>query len=403
VLKNKSENSIRVFFPRSGFFEEEKVIFQKGNGMARIRFKKQGSDSFFGDWLYDRVVPEDHFLRQLDAIIPWEQFSDQLLQFYGGGAMYGRPPYDPAMMLKTLLIAYLYDLSERAAEQQINDSLSMKWFLGLAIDEAAPHHSTVCKFRQRLIDNDKEKALETMLSTIINLAMEQGVELGTIQVIDSVHTIADVNTQKDDKRKKKKGKPPRDDDAAWGVKHTKRKRDGQGKVVKQRQYFYGFKMHASLNTGSELITSLIATAGNAFDGHRLPDLLDSDLEKHIPIGILTADKAYDDSGNHVLLESKGIQSAIILNDYRTQKKDPNKQVWIRMKESDSYQTGIKERYKIERKFGEAKQGHRLARCRYLGIDGYKVQAYMTAIALNLKRMVKLLTGTNFRSRANAYV
>ena len=31
-----------------------------------------------------------------------------------------------------------------------------------------------------------------------------------------------------------------------------------------------------------------------------------------------------------------------------------------------------------------------------------VQAYMTAIALNLKRMVKLLTGTNFKGRATAY-
>jgi len=371
--------------------------------MARERFKKQGTDSFFGEWVYDRVVPQGHFLRKLDALVPWERFTDQLLQYYGGGAMYGRPPYDPAMMLKMLLIAYLYNLSERAAEQQINDSLSMKWFLGLAIDESAPHHSTVCKFRQRLIENEKEKALEKMLSSIIELAMEQGVEFGSIQVIDSVHTIADVNTQKDDKRKKKKGKPPRDGDAAWGVKHKKRVRDGQGREVKQTQYFHGYKMHASLNTGSELITSLIATPGNAFDGHRLPDLLASDLEKHIPIEILTADRAYDDSENHILLDSRGIQSAIILNDYRTQKKDPNKQVWIEMKKSAAYQTGIKERYKIERKFGEGKQGHRLARCRYLGLAGFRVQAYMTAIALNLKRMVKLLTGTSFRGRANAWV
>jgi hypothetical protein len=98
-----------------------------------------------------------------------------------------------------------------------------------------------------------------------------------------------------------------------------------------------------------------------------------------------------------------LYSAIILNNYRTKKKDPNKQVWIRLKASDAYQAGIRERYKIERKFGEAKQGHGLGRCRYLGIDGYKVQAYMTALALNLKRMVKLLTGTNFRGRANACV
>ncbi|MFC2015593.1 transposase [Chloroflexota bacterium] len=68
---------------------------------------------------------------------------------------------------------------------------------------------------------------------------------------------------------------------------------------------------------------------------------------------------------------------------------------------ETYQRGIRERYTIERKFGEAKQGHGLGRCRYLGIDGYRMQAYMTTIALNLKRMVRLLTNTSFRGRATA--
>jgi IS5 family transposase len=38
----------------------------------------------------------------------------------------------------------------------------------------------------------------------------------------------------------------------------------------------------------------------------------------------------------------------------------------------------------------------LRRCRYLGWMRYAIQAYLTAIVLNLKRMVKLLTGVNFR-------
>ena len=61
--------------------------------------------------------------------------------------------------------------------------------------------------------------------------------------------------------------------------------------------------------------------------------------------------------------------------------------------------GLKERYKIERKFGEAKQGHGLGRCRYVGMLGFAVQAFMTAIMLNLKRMVKLLTGVGFKTQA----
>ena len=124
--------------------------------------------------------------------------------------------------------------------------------------------------------------MEQMLATIIGLAQDKGVEFGTIQVIDSVHTIADVNTAKDDSRKKR-GKPPRDGDAAWGVKHTKRERDEQGKTVERRQYFHGYKAHVSMNTGSDLITTVGVTPGNAYDGHRLPELVESDLRKELPL------------------------------------------------------------------------------------------------------------------------
>jgi IS5 family transposase len=63
--------------------------------------------------------------------------------------------------------------------------------------------------------------------------------------------------------------------------------------------------------------------------------------------------------------------------------------------------GQKERYKVERKFGEAKWGHGLRRCRYVGLVKYAFQAILTAMALNLKRMVKLLTGIPFKGRAMA--
>jgi len=60
-----------------------------------------------------------------------------------------------------------------------------------------------------------------------------------------------------------------------------------------------------------------------------------------------------------------------------------------------------ERYKVERKFGEVKQRHGLGRCRYLGRMGFAVQALITAIILNLKRMVRLLTGVGFKTQTRA--
>jgi len=86
---------------------------------------------------------------------------------------------------------------------------------------------------------------------------------------------------------------------------------------------------------------------------------------------------------------------------RTEKKDVHEQVWLDLENISQYKEGLKERYKIERKFGEAKQGHGLGCCRYVGRAHYAVQSFLMAMVLNLKRLVKLLTGANFKARAYA--
>lgn len=367
--------------------------------MGRRRYKQMGGESFFGDLVFDRAVPQDHFLRQLAALVNWEQFTQQLIRLYEGGGEVGRPPYEPAVILKIMMVSYLYDLSERQTEAFVNDSLSVKCFLGLAVDEKGPDHSTLTVFKRRIGERGGESELEQLLREMVKQAQERGVEFGAIQVVDSTHTVADVNVSKDDVRQKRDGKPARDKDARWGVKHKRRFRDENGKVVEQPEYFYGYKAHTSLNAQAEMITSLVVTGGNAYDGHRFASLVERDGQQGIEARIYAADRGYDDGENHYLLEYLGLKSAIKLNDYRTKKKDKNKQIWIDLLASPEYKAGQQERYKVERKYGEAKVYHGLRRCRYVGRLRYAIQAYLTAIALNLKRMVTLLTGTNFKGRA----
>lgn len=363
--------------------------------MAQKRYREQGTGSFFGEYLYARAVPGGHFLRQLEALVDWQAFSERLVQLYQGGAEVGRPPYDPAVILKMLLLSYLYDLSERQTEGYVNDSLSAKYFLHLAVDEAAPDHSTLTAFKRRIVENGEEGLLDELLQEVVRMAQRQGVVFGSIQVVDSTHTVADVNVAKDDKRQKGGGKPPRDSGARWGGKRkSSRGRTGPG--GSETEYFYGYKMHTSLNAEAEMITSIVVTGGNGSDGKQLPRLVQKDSELELPVETYTADRGYDDGGNHYLLEARGLHSAIHLNRYRTEKANGNQEVWRVLKASPAYRAGQKERYKIERKFGEAKQNHGLRRCRYLGWVRYVLQAYLTAIVLNLKRMVKVLTGVSFK-------
>jgi transposase, IS5 family len=371
--------------------------------MSQERFKRQEKESFFGNLIYDRIVPADHFLRKLDEVIPWERFTKRLVRLYKGRGQAGAAPWNPALVLKMLLIAYLYDISERQVEEVANFNLAVKYFLGLAADQLAPDHSTLTRFKGRLLERGKLGAFEELLAEVVHIAVEQGVPLGSIQVLDSVHSIANVNPGKDEGRQKRDGKPPRDGQARWGVKHTRRSKDAQGETVEQPEYFYGYKAHVSLNAETGLITSVEVTPGNSPDGKQLPALVEKDLQQGLPVATVAADRAYDDSANHILLESLGLHSALRLNAYRTNKKDANKEVWLRLRATPEYGQGQAERYKVERKFGEAKEGHGLRRCRYLGLLRYGVQAILTAITLNAKRLVKLLTGVPFKGCARLTV
>jgi len=369
--------------------------------MAKVRCKETSMDSFFGNFLYEQKVSPNHFLRKLNEIINWDRFTGKLLSFYKGKGEIGQAPYNPTIILKMLLLSYLWNISERMTEMLANDSLSIGFFLELGADEKAPDHSTLTLFKNRLINNAGLKAYEELFDEVIRIAQEKGVKFGKLQVVDSVHLIADVNVGKD-KQRQNEGKTPRDRDAKWGAKGNKIAVGTDGKRHKETQYYYGYKDQVSLNAETGFVTSVIPGRADDYDGHKFKKLVDKDLIKGIEVSTVAADKGYDDGENHYYLSQKGINSAIRLNSYRIQKKDGNKEGWIKLRESSEYQEGLKERYKVERKFGEAKKWHGFSRCRYVGFMRHAIQSYLTFMALNLKRLVKLLTGVSFRGEVRVY-
>lgn len=363
--------------------------------MTEERFKEVGEGSFFGSLVYSRIVPRDHFLVQLGQIIDWEAFLPILLPAYEGLGKYGRPPYSPTVPLKMLVISYLYDLSERQTEEVVNYNLPVKEFVGLAVDEPAPDHSTLCLFKRRLREAGCWEKLEAVADEVLRQALEAGIRLGPIQVVDSVHTVADVDREAD-RTRQERGKPPRDPQAQVVRKGQRRETRPDGKVTTEDVQYLGYKTHVSLNGATGLITSIRPSGGRVADNEQFADLLAHDEEVGVDGAIYSGDKAYDDSDLHWRLWEAGKASALKLKETRTRKKDANKEPWLSMLQSPEYREGQAERYKIEAKFGEAKRWHGFGRCRYLGMVCYGIQAYLTALVLNLKRIVYLLTGVRFR-------
>jgi len=373
-----------------------------------MAFKKHTTSSFFGDFLYDSIVPENHFLRKAKEVIDWDRFTNKLIKNYKGKAEVGRAPYNPSVLLRMLFVSYLYNISERQTEESVNFNLPMKYFVGLGADEKAPDHSTLTYFKERLF-NRGIGSLEKVFTELIIQAKRLGINFGEIQILDATHTNANINIDRDNGRRKK-NKESVDKDAKWGVKHSRKVKDDKGTVHIQKHCFLGYKSHVSLNEKTGIVTSVKVTSGNEYDGKHLPYLVKKDKAKRLITKkrlaqmkeekqkqIYACDKGYDDGDNHTFLETQGIASAIRIKDSRLKKKDKNKEPWLKLVRSNEYKEGLKVRYKVERKFGDCKKNHGLGRSRYRGLKGYNLQAYFTFMALNLKEIMKITTGVYLKS------
>ena len=112
--------------------------------------------------------------RSIQAAVDFELFRPELngALAYSGGSEGGRPPFDPVMMFKTLVIQATNNLSDERAEFLVNDRLSFMRFLGLALADRVSDAPTVWLFRGKLT---KAGAIKTLFERF-----ERQAPLGTV-------------------------------------------------------------------------------------------------------------------------------------------------------------------------------------------------------------------------------
>jgi transposase len=99
-----------------------------------------GQERLFYDFRLEDQVPANHLLRKLDALLDFDMVRKQLEPFY---SEIGRPSVDPELMIRMLLIGYCYSIrSERRLCDEVRFNLAYRWFCGLGLEAAVPHHST---------------------------------------------------------------------------------------------------------------------------------------------------------------------------------------------------------------------------------------------------------------------
>ena len=138
------------------------------------------------------LVPQEHFLRKLENAVDFSFIYDEVRDLYCSDN--GRPSIDPVVLVKYLLVGYLYGIeSERRIEQEIQVNMAYRWFLGIELDERVPDHSTISQLRRRKFNGTGlfRRLFEHVLFQCVN----KGLVDGKIILTDSTHVKANASTR----------------------------------------------------------------------------------------------------------------------------------------------------------------------------------------------------------------
>jgi transposase len=94
------------------------------------------TESLFYYFCLQDQVPEGHLLRSIDRYIDFSFVRERLKDSYSPT---GRPSVDPEVLLRLLLVGYLYGISsERRLLEEVKMHLAYRWFTRLGFEQEVP-------------------------------------------------------------------------------------------------------------------------------------------------------------------------------------------------------------------------------------------------------------------------
>jgi transposase len=147
---------------------------------------------FFYSFRLDEVVPDDHLVRQIAAVLDLSWVHSELAPFY---PKIGRPSVDPVLMIRMLVIGYVFAIrSERALCRDVQVNLAYRWFCGLSIEDKIPDHSAFSRARhERFRDSDM---FRHVFERVVEACIAAGLVGGEGFAVDASLIAADANKQR---------------------------------------------------------------------------------------------------------------------------------------------------------------------------------------------------------------
>jgi len=405
-------------------------------------FKEQEkSQPMFHYFQMEDLVPENHILRLIDKAVDFSFVKKAVAHCYSPDN--GRPAVDPELVVRMLLIGYLYDLSENQLCQEVRMHAAYRLFCHMTFGDKVPDRSTINKLRNHKWTSSGlvEHIMRHIVKQCIDVGLVSGKHLsvdGTqIRANASVKSIEPIEPQipldkylkvigfnktDTDTQSKDTSGGPQDKDfhgERWTNKTHRSTTDPDSLLYKKsngKEALLSFFGNNLIDTKSRVILDTKATqATGTAEREAALTMMDTIKTYTMPheTSILTADTGYG-SGDFIAdLLDRGIIPHIPLRanksfepipTWKNQTTKPHIQAQrdkkVREAQARNYVRSIsstvqfklsqKLRKRSEHLFAEAKQQHGMRRARHQGVPSLQEQLYLTAAVQNMKRLVAFL-------------
>lgn len=134
-------------------------------------------------------IPEEHLLRCVDQFLDFSALRTELAGLYSHT---GRPSIDPELMIRMLLVGYLYGIrSETRLCEEVHLNLAYRWFCRLGLEGKVPERSTFSKNRHgRFAEGD---VMRRVFDLVVGACADNGLIGGTGALVDGSTVHADAN------------------------------------------------------------------------------------------------------------------------------------------------------------------------------------------------------------------
>lgn len=315
---------------------------------------------------------------KLKAVIDWEAFRSLIEEVCGysqkDAKKGGRPPFDPILMLKILILQKYYGLSDEKVEYEINDRLSFLSFVGLELGDDVPDARTIWDFKER-IEAKGRNGSARLFEAFGEVLANQGLVAKEGSIVDAsfVDAPRQRNTREQNKQIKEGERPEGfEEKTAKG-----RQKDCEARWTKKNdETHYGWKNHINADAKSKLITAQVTTDASVHDSQTFKQLVTQDDQR-----VLADSAYYSEEMEHYVLKECNAEDFIMRKGYRN---NPLSEEELKINHHIS-----KIRVRVEHIFGRMSQMG-AEYCRSIGLKRAKQHNSLANLTYNMDRYAFLM-------------